>query len=334
LAFKGEFKKSREYGQHTAKVWAKSLFWIPLATIITWALNNSTEEKSNRYQGTLRDIRDTHFLFDVGGTYVRMPVSYGPQDVLFKGATERILDAMYKKDPEAGRNFARNVLSSALVPILPNSVKTVLELMFDKDMFRWRPIVPEKQAGLPVENQYGLHTTSFARWAGGKAKISPYKIDHAINGILGSAALDAFKIFDVASGAYPDAPERKAPELPLIRRFSLNPYKYGEYLDRFMEKSKEARNKENLYNIRRDAGWPVNLSKEDRDLLNIFIPPQRTMNYLFGKRNNFHEKKDLSPKEKREKIDQVDREIAELARKTMMKYYESTGELIPSGGRR
>ncbi|MCP4900038.1 MAG: hypothetical protein GY906_23970 [bacterium] len=113
---------------------------------------------------------------------------------LIDSGIERMMDAMYDKDPKAVTRWFKQVASETLLPNRHPALFTPLfETMFNYDSFRDRPIVSLPLQGLENVDQSYEYTSKLAQqaaqflsdYSGGRINLSPAKMDHLTNGLSG-----------------------------------------------------------------------------------------------------------------------------------------------------
>lgn len=159
---------------------------VPLAMLYWWLRHEDDDYKERP------EWQDGYWIFPIEGSQpIRIPRAH-EYGVLSAGI-ERMMDAMYDKDPEAimrwfGQVTATTIPEPELVGVTP-----LFEVMFNYDHFRKRPIVPEKLQGLEPQAQYDEETSILVKhgakflhdYSGGKIKLSPLKIEHLVNAVTG-----------------------------------------------------------------------------------------------------------------------------------------------------
>jgi hypothetical protein len=132
---------------------------------------------------------------------------------------------------EALMSGVRSIVSRefGIVPI-PQVVRPFLELGMNKNIFFDRDIEPMGTKGLSPSNRYGQFTSETLILASrilegspiDKLKLSPYQLEHLINGYfgwIGSYALATADMVTRSTGDFPERPARKLMDYHLARRF-------------------------------------------------------------------------------------------------------------------
>lgn len=191
-------------------MFVKSLLMFTLPTLALFAIN-----RKNKDYEELPDWRKTGFwnipVGVRGGRTIFLPlprVSW--EGLLFGGMVENVLVNLYTEDSVSVDTFLQQVAQDALPSFLPTFFQYML-LAANVDPFTKRPIVPEREQDLPVEQQVAPWTTAVARILGSKLGISPRKIDAAIKtygsgfGALTAELLNVFFDGLAKSGRLPQA---------------------------------------------------------------------------------------------------------------------------------
>ena len=160
---------------------------VPLALIYWWMRHDDDDYKE---RPAWLDKFWT-FTDDKGEPIVRIPKPH--EWGLVHSGIERMLDAMYDKDPQAVTRWFNQVLESVVSEPSIVGITPLFESMANYQYFTNRPIVSEALQGLEPQEQYYDNTTKVVKHAaqflhrisGGTIKLSPAKIDHLINGFTG-----------------------------------------------------------------------------------------------------------------------------------------------------
>lgn len=129
----------------------------------------------------------------VGNQRVRIPRPF-EIGAMFASVPESAVDAHYREDPQTVIDALKQTFATMKPDILPVLVQEWSEQQGNYDSFRRAPIVPKAVEGRPAEEQYGPTTTVVAKLIGEAMGWSPYRVDHAINGIFGGVGSDAARL--------------------------------------------------------------------------------------------------------------------------------------------
>ncbi len=196
-----------------------------------WLLTHDDEEYKKQEQET----RDNYWLLPSLGVKIPIPFEIG---VLFKVIPERILAYTFGSD--TGEDFlksmARQLTSTLAFNPIPQAVMPVVETMTNFSFFTMRPIVGQGMEGLQPAYQVGPGTSRLAEGLGemtkGMAKelqVSPMKIDQLISGYTGTMGMYLMNLMDAVYDMNTDSPKpaRRFEQMPLIRRFAIDPEARG-----------------------------------------------------------------------------------------------------------
>jgi len=196
-----------------------------------WLLTHDDEEYKKQEQET----RDNYWLLPSLGVKIPIPFEIG---VLFKVIPERILGYTFGSD--TGEDFlksmARQLTSTLAFNPIPQAVMPVVETMTNFSFFTMRPIVGQGLEGLQPAYQVGPGTSRLAEGLGemtkGMAKelqVSPMKIDQLISGYTGTMGMYLMNLMDAVYDMNTDSPKpaRRFEQMPLIRRFAVDPEARG-----------------------------------------------------------------------------------------------------------
>ena len=128
--------------------------------------------------------------------------------------------------------------------LMPPVTGTAAQIAMNRDIFRQRDIVPQRELGRPPEDQYGPETSKVAIGLGEQFKISPRYIDFAIADVLAGGGRALTWLSDLALGAMgydPSVPGRarrqeftgieKLAQAPVVRAVlgtrATQPYRRG-----------------------------------------------------------------------------------------------------------
>lgn len=178
---------------------------VPLALLYWWYRHDDDDYKERpEWQDGFWILKDSE-----GKPVVRIPK---PQEWgLLDSGVERMMDAMYDKDPEAVERWGRQAFGTAMPGAYPAGITPLFESMFNYDSFRQRPIVSESLQKLQEPDQYYEYTSGLAKhaakflheYSGGRISLSPAKIDHLANGLSGGLYRKATEPLEKAASGEP-----------------------------------------------------------------------------------------------------------------------------------
>jgi hypothetical protein len=182
------------------------------------------------YENENPEVRDNYYILPIKkadlankepGFAVKIPIPF-EVGVLFKTIPERIMDAQYKGAPakDLQNTLIRAATSTFAFNPVPQTVLPIFEIIANYDTFTGRAIVPQYMMNRDAIAQSRFGTNELARRLGEATGISPLKLDHLMNGYLGSLGTYTLDVVDNLlrdnDMAYP---QRKWFEYPFVRRF-------------------------------------------------------------------------------------------------------------------
>jgi N12 class adenine-specific DNA methylase/predicted RNA methylase len=286
--------------------------------------------------------KDTYWHFWVGGKHFRLPKPF-ELGVIFATIPERI--AAYIKGHDDGKKLAgrlwANIRDQLAFDPVPQIIRPAANVWANKDTFRDRPIESlGDERKLPSERYSGL-TSPTARElvqalnvkipnmddrAMDALGLSPKKVEYLVSGYLGTTGLYALGLADMAVNAAMDAPVKPEPRLddyPLLRTF----YRESPARATVFESD--------LYEMRGQAAkvYASVMAKkktapdeaaaqvdENRALLQVrklLESKAKTLSEINKMRDHILRSRDLTPKQKREALDQLQTQRNQLTRETM-----------------
>ena len=175
---------------------AIGLMTIPQLALTGYYLYFAPDDDRKEYLNIPQYQKDFFYCFKVGDSWVRMPKDF-TLGYIFASVPERLLTWLAENKKPEGKELAEMAMtligSASPVNIknpfelLPPVVKTALENAANWDFFRGRHIYPEYMNDLEPSQRANKYTSETAKALGEALNISPAKIDHTINSLLGSS---------------------------------------------------------------------------------------------------------------------------------------------------
>jgi hypothetical protein len=237
--------------------------------------------------------------------------------VLFKTIPERIMDSYYKDAPakDLQNTLTRAATSTFAFNPIPQTVLPIFEVVANYDFFTGRAIVPQYMQNRDAIAQARFGTNELARMLGEATGISPLKLDHMMNGYLGSLGTYTLDVVDNVlrdnDRAYP---ERKWFEYPFVRRFFTTAMRPG-LQEQFYELDTRINGVVQSMNALKSEGRNDELQAYIMENQNI-LALKKGVSVLDKMVTNYRDQKnavlrmDIDPEEKRRIIDELDRGIA------------------------
>jgi len=203
-------------------------------------------------------------------------------------------------------------------------VKETVEQWANRDFFTGRPIVNQTLQFLPPEQQYDSGTSETAKGLGKMFDASPARIEHAIRGFTGDMGMFAVAVADAimrGTGMSPQLPSERIDEMPVVKSFiRQDPARNSKWVERFYDIRNEAEEVVRGMNASRKAGdleGARELRDENRGLLRVrkeLDDRADTMAALNKQSREIKVRDDLTPDEKRRRLDAITRRRNEIAK--------------------
>ncbi len=153
------------------------------------------------YQERERE-RDIYWLIPIGNPMtttqwlrIRKPHDLG---FIFGRAGEDIAEYLITNDPKALEDMIPDAQTAAdiFVDLLPTAIVPWLEIMFNYDTFRERPIIPRSMENLEPALQFRRYTSEVSKYLGQKLNVPPVYVDHLIYGHTGTLGMSVVRGVD------------------------------------------------------------------------------------------------------------------------------------------
>lgn len=172
---------------------AAKAFWSSMATMAmlstAYALAMSGDDEYEEQKGF---VTDNNFILPGIGKVLPVPREIG---LIYKVLPERIIDYVLSQGTDNVESYERlktgigEAMTGAFMPPTTLPVITPLvELSMNKSFFTKLPIVGRQYENLSAKNQYNENTTELAKAIGEATGMSPMKIDYFLNAIGGTTA--------------------------------------------------------------------------------------------------------------------------------------------------
>jgi hypothetical protein len=195
------------------------------ATALYWLLVSDDDQ----YKDADDFVRDNNWLIPTPwGVPQKIPIPF-EVGLIFKTLPETVLATTYgeKTAKEAKETLKRGIGSTLeLSPFQVQFMGPLLEATANYNSFTGRQVVPQYLMDTTTSGlQSNLYTWEMVKWAGKKLNISPMKIQHVIEGYVGTIGQYAFDWADVALKSHTlkgddraVLPTRQWYEYPMIKR--------------------------------------------------------------------------------------------------------------------
>lgn len=167
---------------------------IPQLALAGYYLFAAPDDDRKEYLNIPQYQKDFFYCFKVGDNWIRIPKDF-TLGYIFASVPERILTWLAENNKPEGKELAEMVMTlvgsaspvNNPVDMLPPILKTIIENTANWDFFRGRHIYPEYMNDLEPSQRANKYTSETAKALGEALNISPAKIDHTINSLLGSS---------------------------------------------------------------------------------------------------------------------------------------------------
>lgn len=237
--------------------------------------------------------------------WVRYPKPFGP-GFLFGSLPERIADMVKGKD-KAGKGmkeWAKGFLEGFNPVSLPPLIQAVYEWQANYSFFRERSIVPQREAKLPEEQQYGPTTSEVAKFIGEHFGLSPRKVDNLGQNLAAGAWTQGNNFIDTLAG-------RKGRNLNPLKSLTVDPYSAPQSIQDFYDHMDKAES--NYYGEKNTKGHPTAKTEYNHKLM---YHAQKQMSDLNKKERAALQKGD------RDAVDKINKQQLKVARDALKMYKE------------
>lgn len=189
-ALQGNVKLAQSFKERPIATTLKGLAYITSLKLAEQALNWNDGDYWDRPQWE----RDAFFMIpngkDASGhtKFIRLPIPFLP-GVLFATIPGRILQYAKKNDPKAAEGIMSAIAKETVpLPSVPMASAVFENMMTGPqgwDVYRGRPVVPDRLADLPPGLQFTEQTSTAAKKLGELMGVSPMKVDHFIEQTTG-----------------------------------------------------------------------------------------------------------------------------------------------------
>lgn len=272
--------------------------------------------------------KDAFWIIIVGDKIFRIPKPYGPGQI-FGSLPERILESVHREDPEKIGVLFRTIAQGLNPGIIPTAFSPWIENLTNYSFFLDRPIISDSKEDLPAEAQYTEYTSEFSKEIGKWINYSPIKIDNVIRGYfagLGTYATNAVDGILSGTGVTNPIPkpQAKLEDMPLVKAFMIKEPIGGasESINQFYQKSAEADSGYVYYNqlikggrVKEAQEYLVN--HPELKLSQVYGAIRDQLSAMRQAKDGIMKSRSLTPAQKREKLDQMDRLSTDIAAKAL-----------------
>lgn len=326
----GKSKLIRAFKENPAGVSARAFSAITAPTIGAFLMQKYMANDSQKL--TINEapqwMKDSFWLLPVPGTdqVARIPKPFD-LNILFSNLPERAMNYIWNNDKEAMDGFAKKSIADSALPGMISGLMPFIEGMANYSFFKDSSIIPRGEEGRQYSDQYDINTTETAKLlakgaeklTGGKGSLknfsSPRIMDNTIQGLtagLGQYATSAIDVLVDKLGITdnPSRPAKGPSQQPLAKAFLVNPTQSGKSTEKLYDL------KDQLTRDKGSAKFNQKPFAEDGKL--GFVTEQTdTMSGITKQIRAIENDVNLTPKQKRERIDPLLKMRNEVAQQSM-----------------
>lgn len=237
--------------------------------------------------------------------WVRYPKPFGP-GFLFGSLPERVADMVKGKDKtgKGMKEWAKGFLEGFNPVSLPPLIQAVYEWQANYSFFRERSIVPQREAKLPEEQQYGPTTSEVAKFIGEHFGLSPRKVDNLGQNLAAGAWTQGNNFIDTLAG-------RKGRNLNPLKSLTVDPYSAPQSIQDFYDHMDKAES--SYYGEKNTKGHPTAKTEYNHKLM---YHAQKQMSDLNKQERAAIQKGD------QDAVDKINKQQLKVARDALKMYKE------------
>ena len=237
--------------------------------------------------------------------WVRYPKPFGP-GFIFGSLPERVADMVKGKDKtgKGMKEWAKGFLEGFNPVSLPPLIQAVYEWQANYSFFHERSIVPQREAKLPEEQQYGPTTSEGAKFLGEHFGLSPRKVDNLGQNLAAGVWTQGNNLIDTLAG-------RKGRNLNPLKSLTVDPYSAPQSIQDFYDHMDKAES--NYYGEKNTKGHPTAKTDYNHKLMNH---AQKQMSDLNKKERAAIQKGD------QDAVDAINKQQLKVARDALKMYKE------------
>ncbi len=331
----------------------KAIAGLTLPSIGLWYANHNDP----RYKELPAWQKDLFWIILTPDNVYRIPKPFILGQV-FATMPERVLDWIYDRDPKQMEMALEQFVRAQSPGWMPTAVMPFVEIATNKDLFRDTPLVSESLQGLLKSEQYKSYTSDTMKLLSQKVPLlSPIEYEHLFRDYLAGLGGYALKASDIILQSVGLAQTKVLPsatlaDYPVVKAFVVrNPYGTGsqsvqdvyDILEKYEAKEQKAKS----FITNKDSTGFAKYKSENLDLkLTIdsstheyYSQPARylrqvaaDLSTLRKAEDMIYRNNDISSATKRQKIDEIDILITEVARAYLDNLQRLPGDVaLPSG---
>lgn len=326
-SIQGTDKMARAFKDNPASFLARSVATLVVPSIGLYYWNkNLPSDMQEQYKNIPQWQKDNFFVIGIPhtGTFVRIPKPF-EAGMIFSTGTERILEHFDAHNPDASKHYGMTLLNTFTPPAMITALTPVLEAITNYSFFTGNPIVNQGDQRFEKKDQYGLYTSETAKLAGNLLSHTPLKntnfaspkiIDNTIKGYtagLGGYAVSGADVgINLAKGGKEvPLPSKKLTEQPVLKAFFASTAGGGQVRDDFYKAWGKVSAKK--------ASADKNEKPFNDPTYNMLNYGKKVIDKLNKQYKSIQTDKLLSGNQKRIKLDALDKQMNEIAAKSLGK---------------
>lgn len=330
----GKDKIARAFKHNPVRTTVKAVTGVTIPAIGAYMAMEflANDNQKEAFTNTPKWMKDTFFILPIPGTdeLARIPKPFDLAPV-FANPVQQVMDYIKDNEPDTWSEFlSRQAMEISKIPHMLTGLAPIIENITNYSFFTGGPIVPRRDQDLLPQDQYGVTTSLTARTVGkltgeGGAlsllpDISPYKVDNLIRGYgagLGKYATSgADNLLEALNvGKLPPQEAKKWSELPVVNAFTVDTTGGGQIMTDFYD---------TLDRLRK-ANNSAKRNEVDYDRVDHYKYLNKTSLAISDLRNEYRAIQSdysMSPAAKRSALDELDRQMNELAREALIEIGE------------
>lgn len=340
-AVQGTDKLIRAFKKNPKQVGTIAAMTITMPSVLLagYYLYGAPDDERQEYLEHPQWIRDTHWIYKVGGKWMRVPKPFAP-GYIFGTLPEKFMTWSHQNNNPVGKSIYEEVLAGmwmSLSPVsdatglLPPPAKIGLEIATNWNFYRGQSIYPDYLDDLEPELRATPYTSETARVLGEKFNVSPANVDALLKGTFASSSKYITGAGDMILGQvreFNDQPYSERPtsalDTPVLGSFLTRPVISGSSItgNTFYDLSQEVKIKSN--SLKSYSGEKAKKYRQE----NQFMFSQegqvkraaKKIAKLNKKRRQVRGDMRMSADQKAKRLEQLDRQVYERAKQSVEQY--------------
>jgi len=307
---------------------------LPQLALTGYYLYFAPDDDREEYLNIPQFQKDFFYCFKVSENWVRIPKDF-TLGYMFGSVPERFLTWAYQNKKPEGKDLAEMAMTlfGSVSPVnnptdaLPPIFRTAIEDIANYSFFRNQHIYPEYMNSLEPSLRANKFNSETSKWLGEKLNMSPAKIDHTINSLLGTSGRYLTDAGDLMINSVREFNGEETPEkvktladAPFLRGFVLrDPIGYQAVsTNEFFENYKTVSEKHATYNKykKTDRERAREYKEEHSAELKAYKKMNDTKKRIseIGKQmDKIYSDKTMTSKEKQERLQPLAKRISDMA---------------------